>query len=49
MAEDREKPGKKLLDELKDRVRDFIEDLVEAVEDLARPPMTPVPVRPGRR
>ncbi|MFW5926188.1 MAG: hypothetical protein ACOCV4_08465 [Myxococcota bacterium] len=49
MTDERARPKKTLLEELGDRVRGVLEDLVEAVEDLARPPMKPIPVRSRRR
>jgi hypothetical protein len=49
MANDSKKPRRGLLDRLRDKAREFIEDLVEAVDTLIEPPRAPVPIRPGRR
>lgn len=48
MANDSEKPRRALLDRLRDKARELVEDLAETVELLTDPPRAPVPVRSGR-
>jgi hypothetical protein len=49
MADDRDRRRPSFLDQMGDKVRELMEDLVEAVQQLVNPPPTPVPIRSGRR
>jgi hypothetical protein len=48
MHETEKRPKKPLTDRIKDRLRDMVDELVGALEELASPPPMPIPVRTRR-
>jgi hypothetical protein len=48
MGSNEKRSKKSLTDRIKERVRDFVDEVVGAIESLAEPPPVPIPVRPRR-
>jgi hypothetical protein len=48
MGADEKRSAKPLTDRIKERWRDFVEELVGTLEGMVLPPPVPIPVRPRR-